>query len=944
MSILAKRPRPGVAASFRCSFRRGISRLVVVVATALPSGLSLGQPAERAAESNVPTAPPQVRRAQLGETRLYAVDRQAVVEWETTLELGAVSYRVYRQEADGWTLINEQPIVALDSFSGGRYRIADPKADVTRPHRYRWEMMPITGRNEVLGTRELSPLPADPAVLASATLREERVRRTPVAVSQTSRQAALAGPPAGVDLPNSSAGVKILTKVPGIHFLSASKLTTLLGQSESTIAGWLNAGTVALYCGGFDAGHKVSYVPGTAYVSSGVTGPGLFFYAESVWDNYTTTNVYWLRSGQNTYSTVDMGHPTPTTIGSYNATLGQEADYDKAMTLLTQSPGTPQGEVSDESFWFWKQLTANSANDTWSRSFELEKLSAGEASIRIKFLGGTYTQQKITVLLNGQSLDEYALPDETSLTWSGIGTRTVVFSFPMTLLKDRSLNSANLNNLTVKALLPLGSPVCQVYLDRYDVTYRRQYRLKTDARAVEVIADGTPDQAITISDLPSATDTSNLAVFDVTDPKQPRKVTGFTVSAATEVTLKASTGTSRYAVGRLDIASGQVLPAPTSLSLIYPSNLDDPATRASYVIITHPSFSASAASLAAHRSASLRTKTVLTTDIYNDFGFGKPSPHALKAFLTAAHNQWAVPPRYAVLLGDGTYDHRNIDAMNDDFVPPLMLKTPYGLFTSDSRLGDVLNTGEPRVIVGRLPISTAAEFQVLFTKIQNYEAKLVTQLNALLMADQPDSAGDFIEGRDLVAGYLNSRYDCTLLDPGYSPPLTQAMADSLGLQMKAALEDPTGGMDLFSYIGHGAQNQIGLIPYLEVTDPLTKPSVLDPSLANSSRQPVFVAMTCVVGSYSLPGYSSLAEGLLRPGNWGAVAVIAPTGLSQDYDASVINGHLMRLFATSNRDRLGDLLAQAFTQYARNPPAGASTPFWIYNLLGDPALRVLRESP
>jgi hypothetical protein len=103
-------------------------------------------------------------------------------------------------------------------------------------------------------------------------------------------------------------------------------------------------------------------------------------------------------------------------------------------------------------------------------------------------------------------------------------------------------------------------------------------------------------------------------------------------------------------------------------------------------------------------------------------------------------------------------------------------------------------------------------------------------------------------------------------------------------------------------------------------------------------------MTCVAGDFAEPGFTSIGEALLRVNSTGAVAVVAPTGLSQDSDATVMNATLANLLGVNARGRLGDLVAQAFSQYNVAPPPNASTSFWIYNILGDPALRVTSPGP
>jgi hypothetical protein len=107
-----------------------------------------------------------------------------------------------------------------------------------------------------------------------------------------------------------------------------------------------------------------------------------------------------------------------------------------------------------------------------------------------------------------------------------------------------------------------------------------------------------------------------------------------------------------------------------------------------------------------------------------------------------------------------------------------------------------------------------------------------------------------------------------------------------------------------------------------------------PNLQNGARLPVVVAVTCVAGQYSVPGSSCLAENLLLQGQGGAVAVVAPTGLSVNQDASRLNLRLMQLLRANPQAGIGDLFRQALDNHvAQDNP---TTQPAIYNLMGDPA--------
>ena len=107
-----------------------------------------------------------------------------------------------------------------------------------------------------------------------------------------------------------------------------------------------------------------------------------------------------------------------------------------------------------------------------------------------------------------------------------------------------------------------------------------------------------------------------------------------------------------------------------------------------------------------------------------------------------------------------------------------------------------------------------------------------------------------------------------------------------------------------------------------------------PSLQNGARLPVVVAVTCVAGQYSVPGSECLAEYLLLQGQGGAIAVVAPTGLSVNQDASRLNLRLMQLLRANAQAGIGDLFRQALADHvAQDNPATQPA---IYNLIGDPA--------
>jgi hypothetical protein len=116
---------------------------------------------------------------------------------------------------------------------------------------------------------------------------------------------------------------------------------------------------------------------------------------------------------------------------------------------------------------------------------------------------------------------------------------------------------------------------------------------------------------------------------------------------------------------------------------------------------------------------------------------------------------------------------------------------------------------------------------------------------------------------------------------------------------------------------------------------LSLPDVSD--MENAGRLFVLSSMSCAVGEFAFPGYDSLSEALVMKKDKGAVAVFAPSGLSLNSLSKTLDeGFFAALFGNSALT-LGDSLREAYRHYKSS--GGADFTLDIYNLLGDPALRL-----
>jgi hypothetical protein len=322
------------------------------------------------------------------------------------------------------------------------------------------------------------------------------------------------------------------------------------------------------------------------------------------------------------------------------------------------------------------------------------------------------------------------------------------------------------------------------------------------------------------------------------------------------------------------------------------------------------------------RRQGLTSRAVALEDIDSEFGFGESHPEAIREFLSYAYHHWRKPaPRYVLLVGDATYDFKDyLGTGVTNRVPPMIEKTSYLWTASDAAYASVHGEDPlPDFAIGRLSAGNIDEMRVLVSKVLEYEASSAkTPGRAVLVADDPDSAGDFERDADEIGRMVLPSQD----------PL-RIYLGRLGTEAtRTAIVDAFNGEGgLVSYVGHGG---IHLWASENIFDS-SRVSTLD-----SRRDPPLVlTLNCLNGYFHFPYFNSLAEELVKAEGKGAIAVVAPSGLSLNEPAHLYHKALVGELVSGRHRRLGDALLAAQSAYA----ASGAFPelLRIYLLLGDPAL-------
>jgi len=229
--------------------------------------------------------------------------------------------------------------------------------------------------------------------------------------------------------------------------------------------------------------------------------------------------------------------------------------------------------------------------------------------------------------------------------------------------------------------------------------------------------------------------------------------------------------------------------------------------------------------------------------------------------------------------------------------------------------------------VGRLPVNTITETQIVVDKIVKYESEPFPggwNGDILFVADTADSAGDFAaDSAQIAADYIQGPF---IPRPIYFAPPTTTVTET----QRAILARWNAGAGLIVYNGHSSVRQWAAARLFHRDDVA--------GLGNGDRLPVVLEMTCFTGFFHDPSGTTLDESLLRVAGGGAVAVWGSTGLGVSTGhQQLAQGFLAAVFQGGTANIGGGVLAGKLRLLASS--SSALDLVDTFTLLGDPATRL-----
>ncbi|OYT69977.1 MAG: hypothetical protein CFK52_12380 [Chloracidobacterium sp. CP2_5A] len=829
--------------------------------------------------SSTPT-PTKVDLTGLTATR-YATGA-AVVAWSTGYEANHLGFHVWREvggkrERLTPDLIAGSALLTGDALTAGqRYVWRDDGARFARaPVSYWLEACDVDGSRQWHGpvelreTREPLPLHLRNSPLLGQGAATTAGRQVEVAPERSAA-------PAGGAARKSVAGGDLETQ----QWL-ASRPAVKLYVGET---GWHRATWATLWAAGLsrtaDPASLQLYERGRE-APLRVTSEGVEFYGVAADTLDSGEAVYWLIEGDRPGRRVGLGASFPLLRPTAQSFPSATTRADKSVYFAALLNG-------DEDNFFGSVVATSPVTQT-IMTRDPDPASSRPAEVTIELQGVSLGDHAVEVQWNGQPLGVLSYAGRTV----GRGAWTVP--------ADQVINGANV--ITLQA--PTAGDVSLV--KSLTVAYERRLRAADNRLTVNVPRGGAGlgRQTLAIEGFTAA-----ARAFDVTDPWSPVEL---------PTRMAGNTAMVAAAPGHQLIVTTPAAMLTARAEANQPSRWYRGDNAADVVIVTPEAFRPAAERLAqARRAEGLRVAVTDIADIYDEWSYGMKSAAAVRDFLRHAATDWARPARYAVLMGNATFDPRDYLGFGGNFIPTKLLAVGALETAVDDWLGDLDDSGLARLAVGRLPVKTLAEAEVVVSKILAYEqaGDADWKRRALVIADNPDAGGDF----DAAASEILE----TLPHPAQATPIRLSALGAGGARA-ALLAGLDAGAGLVNYIGHGSVQNWAAESVLTSEDA--------PLLTNRDRAGVVVSMTCLTGFHHDLYATALGKALaLSPG--GAAAVWSSSALTPSSGQQWANLALLdAMYGPQPAARLGDAIRSA------KGATGDLSVRQSWTLLGDPSMRL-----
>jgi hypothetical protein len=363
------------------------------------------------------------------------------------------------------------------------------------------------------------------------------------------------------------------------------------------------------------------------------------------------------------------------------------------------------------------------------------------------------------------------------------------------------------------------------------------------------------------------------------------------------------------------------------------------------IIVSHPDFLNQANQIANfHKTQDqLKVSLVSTESVYNEFSSGTVDVAAIRNFVKMFYDRATTEdnmPKYLLLIGDGSYDNKLVSQSNTNKIPTY--QSTYSLSPTQSFVTDDFfgllddNEGEASGLVdigiGRMPVNSTEEAQIVISKILNYNKNLGKWQTAISFIGDDEDNNVHMRDANKLAVQLEESNPEYRIHRIFLDDFTQ-VSTSAGdryPEVNRKIEDNINkGNLIVNYTGHGNENGLAHERIMMRED-------ID-SWKNENRLPLFMTATCEFSRFDQYQKLSGGERILLRDNGGGIGLFTTTRLVYSTPNFFLNqnfyNHVFSKDSKNENLRLGDIM-----RLTKNT-SGSSNNKRNFTLLGDPALKL-----
>ncbi len=341
-----------------------------------------------------------------------------------------------------------------------------------------------------------------------------------------------------------------------------------------------------------------------------------------------------------------------------------------------------------------------------------------------------------------------------------------------------------------------------------------------------------------------------------------------------------------------------------------------------YIIISHPDFIETAQQLKElHINNGLSVEIVDINDIYQQFSESIIDPEAIRDFIKHINKNKALA--FVLLVGADNYDYKGyLSETHFSHIPSIYhaIDDIVRYAPADSLYTDLNDDNIPDIAIGRLPVRTVEELQLLIEKEINFANQTVTSLTSQFIADRQDEKHSYAQ----ISNELHA------LVPHWN--IITANRDDFTSDAdtkQRILENFSQNPRLTTYLGHSGPRN-----WFSFPSAFTFNDIID--IDNSLSASVVMQWGCWNSYYVEPEANTMAHRFLFNNDKGAVAVFGASALTSVRSEKALATVILPQLAKPNLT-IGQAMLNAKKELAKQGDYRDVIIGW--NLLGDPALKL-----